>query len=106
VLFECLNRLHKWHLDGTLGKEEHRSALLRLDTLTARRFLTLREVRLRTLSAEARRLVEHFSPALPHGTLDTFHIAAARVLRCGTFLTFDRNQRRLAAAADLLILPS
>jgi hypothetical protein len=27
VLFECVNRLHKWHLDGTLDDDEHRRAL-------------------------------------------------------------------------------
>ena len=105
VRFECLNRLHKWHLDGTLDYDEHSRALLQLDTLTARRFFIVREVPLRTLAAEARRLIEHFSPGIPHGTLDTLHLAAARALRCDTVLTFDHNQRALALSAGLDTLP-
>ena len=80
VFFECVNRIHKSRLDDTLDDDEHRRALLHLDTLISRRFLIVREVPLRTLDADARRLIEHFSPATPRGTLDTIHLAAARAL--------------------------
>jgi predicted nucleic acid-binding protein len=105
VHFECINRLHKWRLAGMLSSEECQSALLRLDTLLSRRFVVAREVSLRSLSAEARRLINHFSPDIPHGSMDVLHIAAARILRCDTLITFDHNQRSLAKTAEFITAP-
>lgn len=40
------------------------------------------------------------------GTLDILHIAAAIILRADTFLTFDKRQAKLAAAAGLRVAPA
>jgi predicted nucleic acid-binding protein len=34
-------------------------------------------------------------------SLDILHVASALAMKCGTFLTFDRNQAKLARAAGL-----
>lgn len=101
VVFECRNRLHKWKLAGEMTVSEFDRTQLHLDALISQRFIYLSEVSLRSLHAGARRLIEHFSPKIPHGALDLLHVAAAAALRCEAFVTFDRNQRGVAAAAGL-----
>jgi hypothetical protein len=44
-----------------------------------------------------------FSPHLPHKTMDVLHVATAALARATDFLTFDKNQRALAAAAGLTV---
>lgn len=106
VLFECRNRLQKWQLAGDLSEADHLRIGLHVDSLISRRFIHLSEVTLRRLHAEARRLIEHFSSKVPHGTMDVLHLAAAVALRCDSFCTFDKNQRALAVAAGLKVLPA
>ena len=43
------------------------------------------------------------SPHLPHKTMDVLHVATAALARATDFLTFDKNQRALAAAAGLTV---
>lgn len=50
---------------------------------------------------EAERLSVKHTAEMGFRTLDLLHVAAARVLRCKRFLTFDTRQTSLAAAAGL-----
>jgi predicted nucleic acid-binding protein len=106
TLFECRNRVHKWQLASAVPQADARQLRHRLDTLVSRHFLHVREVTLRRLAAEALRMIEIHSPGLPHGTMDVIHVAAAVALRCDSFCTFDKNQRALALAAGLRVLPT
>ena len=54
---------------------------------------------------EADRLSELHTLTGGHRSFDIFHIAAARVLKAGTILTFDLNQRKLASAVRLTVGP-
>ena len=60
----------------------------------------------RRLYPESHRLVTHHFRRAPSGTLDILHIAAALILRADTFLTFDKRQAKLAAAAGLTVAPA
>jgi predicted nucleic acid-binding protein len=40
-----------------------------------------------------------------HRSFDILHVATARLLKARNFLTFDVNQRKLAAAAQLTVRP-
>jgi predicted nucleic acid-binding protein len=53
------------------------------------------------LTVEAERLSILHSETLGTRTLDILHVAAALVLGCVEFLTFDHRQRALAAAVGL-----
>ena len=55
--------------------------------------------------AEAVRLSERNTTEGGHRSFDVLHVATARVLKATTFLSFDSNQRRLAAAVRLTVWP-
>jgi predicted nucleic acid-binding protein len=55
--------------------------------------------------AEAVRLSERHTAGGGHRSFDVLHFAAARVLKATTFLSFDANQRKLAAGAGLAVGP-
>lgn len=105
VIFETENRLRSMRLQKLQTKEEEDECLRNLSLMVVQRYLLVREYGSRILTAEARRLVSHFSPGIPHGTLDVLHIAAARLLKADTLATFDENQRTLAKSAGLKIVP-
>ncbi|HWB04242.1 MAG TPA: PIN domain-containing protein [Verrucomicrobiales bacterium] len=105
VLFECENGLRSLHLRGGLSEEEAATAKLLLEKFVSEGVVAIREVRLKLLMAEARRLLIHFARPVVHGSLDVLHVAAARVLRAETLVSFDDNQRGLAADAGFRVAP-
>jgi predicted nucleic acid-binding protein len=54
---------------------------------------------------EAERLSALHTLSSGHRSFDILHVAAARVLKARTILTFDLNQRRLAKAVRLAVGP-
>ena len=60
---------------------------------------------LAAIVAEAARLSELHTSNGGHRSFDILHVATARWLRATTFLSFDVNQRRLAAAIRLMAGP-
>jgi len=71
------------------------------------RFGTYREepVDCRSMSIEASRLAHRFTPTIGTRTLDLLHVAAASLLTCDIFLSFDDRQRRVAAALGMQVQP-
>jgi predicted nucleic acid-binding protein len=55
------------------------------------------------ITSESERLSAEFSPKLGTRSLDVLHVAAALVLGCPSFLTFDKRQAELAKAAGLRV---
>ena len=51
----------------------------------------------------AKQLAHKRTPQLGTRTLDILHVASALLLQANTFYTFDRNQKKLAAAEGLLV---
>lgn len=54
---------------------------------------------------EAKRLSRRHTATLGTRSLDLMHVASAVTARAATFLSFDRNQRKLAEAAGLTLVP-
>ena len=54
---------------------------------------------------EARRLSGLYTLVGGHRSFDILHVATARVLKAGVFLSFGANQRKLAAAVGLNAAP-
>jgi predicted nucleic acid-binding protein len=54
----------------------------------------------------AERLSATYTRAAGHRAMDILHVATARVLEVGEFLTFDSQQRKLAAAQGLKVRPA
>jgi predicted nucleic acid-binding protein len=58
-----------------------------------------------TVVAAAARFSERHSLRGGHRSFDILHVATAKHLKATTFLSFDANQRRLAAAVGLAVAP-
>ena len=68
-------------------------------------YLQLVPCDLSEIVGEAARLSELYTLSGGHRSFDILHVASARMLKATTFLTFDGNQRKLAAAVRLSIGP-
>lgn len=102
--YEARNVLRSFGIRGVLAEAELVEARCALGVLSNVEF-SLRSLRHRLLIAESERLLNHFSPGVPHGAMDVLHVAAAKLLQADCFVSFDGNQRELAAAAGLEVLP-
>ena len=51
----------------------------------------------------AERLSEHYTDAQGHRAMDILHVATAIELGAKAFLTFDRNQKKLAESEGLIV---
>lgn len=105
VVIEAFNALRSLHLRGLVDEAEYKAGRLTLNTLLRRQALHRYSLRSRPLTAEAERLLDHFSPGLPHGTLDVLHVAAAKLLKSDSLASFDKNQRALAKETGLKAVP-
>ena len=88
-----------------ISQVDARTSLAAFETDLQAGFLQLVTVDLTALVAEAARLSELHALRGGHRSFDILHVAGARTLRATTFLTFDANQRKLAAAARLATRP-
>jgi len=67
--------------------------------------LVMAQADLAQVVAEAMRLSSLHTFAGGHRSFDILHVATASVLKAKRFLTFDNNQRKLAASAGLAVGP-
>lgn len=67
--------------------------------------LQLASVDLTAVFVEASNLSANYTMVGGHRSFDILHIAFGRILKAKTFLTFDDNQRKLAASVRLDIGP-
>lgn len=68
-------------------------------------YLQLIPCDLAAIVAEAVRLSELHTLSGGHRSFDVLHVATAKMLKASTFLSFDANQRKLAAAAQVAVAP-
>lgn len=73
-----------------------------LNAISAGRLIE-RSLALSNLLAEAHRLSSHHTLAGGHRAFDILHVAAARIMGASHFLTFDANQRKLAATEGFIV---
>jgi predicted nucleic acid-binding protein len=67
--------------------------------------LQLTQVDLTTVLVEASNLSANHTISGGHRSFDILHVAVARTLKAGEFLTFDENQRKLARSARMEVGP-
>jgi predicted nucleic acid-binding protein len=67
--------------------------------------LAVAQTDLAQVVAEAMRLSSLRTLTGGHRSFDILHVAAASVLKAARFLTFDKNQGKLAASAGLAVGP-
>jgi predicted nucleic acid-binding protein len=103
VVFEAENRLRFLRLTGALSTDDAAQTRRKLAALVHGPVRPLPLSRWTLLLAEGRRLLAHHSPDTPHGSLDTLHVATAALARATAFLTFDENQRDLAASVGMAV---
>lgn len=109
-----LTPLHRYELGNALrfavfrkviAPAEAAASLASIEADLAAGFLQLAPTDLAALVAEAQRLSEAHTITGGHRSFDILHVAAAVSLHATTFLSFDQNQRRLAAAVGLAVGP-
>jgi predicted nucleic acid-binding protein len=90
---------------GAVQMKDAASILTAFESDLKAGFLIMAHCDLDEMLAEAQRLSASHTPEGGHRSFDILHVASARVLKAGEFLTFDANQRRLAKAAGLATGP-
>jgi predicted nucleic acid-binding protein len=81
------------------------SALAAFESDLSTGYLQLASCDFASIIEEARRLSGLYSLGGGHRSFDLLHVATARVLKARVFLSFDANQRKLAAAVGLDVAP-
>ena len=103
--FETENALRLAEFRRKLTAAERQQAFLELESDLATGILLARDLPAETHWAECRRLSAAHTLSLGCRAYDITHFAGALVMGADTFLSFDRNQRSLAAQAGLLVGP-
>jgi predicted nucleic acid-binding protein len=81
------------------------ASLVAFETDLKNGHLQLASFDLMAVVAEASRLSELHTLSGGHRSFDILHVATARLLKATLFLSFDANQRKLAAAVRLNVGP-
>jgi predicted nucleic acid-binding protein len=109
-----LTALTRYELGNAIRFAAFRQVIARVDALSALAafesdlsagYLQLAPCDFSAVIEEARRLSGLYTIGGGHRSFDILHVAAARVLKAGVLLSFDANQRKLAAAVGLNAAP-
>jgi len=103
---ELLNALRRGLGDGSLDGASHDAILRDIKTDEADGLLERVPLNQIKLYEKALDLSKKHTPTLACRSLDILHVASALVLGARKFASFDRRQRKLAAAVSLPLLPS
>ena len=103
---EWKTRINRGLGDGSLTINQHAMLLRQIEEDVADGIL----VRKSLITAEyldcALKLSKNHALKIPIRSLDILHVAAAKLLRCKKFVSFDERQRGLATAEKFQLLPS
>jgi len=106
--------LNRYEFGNAVRFAAFRKAISQADALTSLAafetdlksgYLQLVQLDFAAVIAEAARLSELHTLSGGHRSFDILHVASARLLKATTFLTFDANQRKLAATVRLAVGP-
>jgi predicted nucleic acid-binding protein len=98
--FEFVSGIHHAIFRGAISEADSRNAFARYSHDLATRHLNFAEMDLLEVLDTAKKLAIKHSGKGYRG-FDIIHVAAALRLEATTFLTFDRNQQKLAVAEGL-----
>ena len=109
-----ISLLNRYEFGNALRFAAFRKAISPTDALSSlaafeadlkRGFLQMIRIDLAEIVLEAERLSGLHTLGGGHRSFDILHVATARLLKATAFLSFDSNQRRLAAVARLAAAP-
>ena len=103
--FEFSNAMRFAAFRKAFSAEDALNALAAFESDLRRGFVAMVPCDWEAIVEEAERISARHTIAGGHRSFDVLHVAAARVLKAGEFLTFDANQRRLAKAVGLSVGP-
>ena len=99
--FELHNALRLAFFRKLLDAGQLKVFLGQFDGDLGRGLLSLEQINLAEILAEAGRISESNTPSGGHRGFDILHVAAAKHMGASTFLTFDQNQQKLAKSVGL-----
>ena len=105
VLFEAENAIRVAPYCGKCSAAQSKSALDGLVRARLEGLVECREIPTRRLYPAARRLSVHHTGPDVFGAMDILHVASAQDIGSKQFASFDLPQRKLAAAAGLIVVP-
>jgi predicted nucleic acid-binding protein len=106
IALEFRNALRLAVFRSRLTESERAAAWASFEEDIARGLLRKVDTDFTAVFFQADSLCDQFTAATGVRSLDILHVAHARVLGCAEFFSFDIRQRRLAAMAGLLVVPS
>jgi predicted nucleic acid-binding protein len=99
--YEFYNALHAAEFTGTIAKGSISVALSRYRRDFSEEVLKLTTVDLAACLELAKELTHKHTASFGYRAFDVLHVACALLMGANTFLTFDRNQQKLAVAEGL-----
>lgn len=103
--YEFANAIRFAAFRKVISPNDARASLAAFEADLRHGLLQLTFCDLAAVVAEADRLSELHTVSGGHRSFDILHVAAARVLKATTMLTFDLNQRKLAGTVRLAVGP-
>lgn len=103
--YEFANAIRFATFRKIITRTDGQASLAAFEADLKRGILQLTPCDLGAIVAEADHLSELHAAAGGHRSFDILHVATARVLKATTLLTFDVNQRKLAAAVGMAVGP-
>lgn len=103
--YEFANAIRFAVFRRAISQSDGLASLAAFDADLKHGILQLTPCDLLAVMGEAERLSELHTLANGHRSFDILHVAAARVLKATTFLTFDLHQRKLASAVRMAVGP-
>lgn len=103
--YEFTNAIRFAAFRKVISRGDALSSLAAFDADLKQDILQLTPCDLKDVVSEADRVSELHTLTGGHRSFDILHVAAARVLKATTILTFDVNQRKLASAVRLAVGP-
>jgi len=101
---ELLNALRRGLAEKALDVTAHDASIRRINDDEAAGFLERRMINQIGHFEKARQLSKKFTGHLFCRSLDLLQVASALILSADTFVTFDKNQAKLAVAAGLKVV--
>ena len=101
--YEVQNALRLAFFRKFLSIDQRDLFLVQMERDIRKGLLSLELINLADVLAEAGRLSEAYTPSGGHRGFDILHVATANLLGATEFLTFDKNQQKLARAAGMKV---
>jgi len=102
-VFEFQNAMRAAQFRGSITSEDADVSLATFEADCSNNKVIVLSTDLNLILNEAKRLRALYTAKHGHRSFDILHVAAALHLNARTFLSFDRNQLRLAEAAGLAV---